>query len=463
MSRTLRLFEILQILRRRRQPVSGAELAREARVSLRTLYRDIADLQTMGAEINGEPGVGYVLRPGFLLPPLMFSEEEIEALALGARWVARRTDKTLSAAARNAMAKIAAVLPKDLRSRLEDEALIVGPVREKQQPVDLNLLRRALREERKLAITYTDEKGAKTERIVWAVALGFFETVRVLAGWCELRGGFRHFRADRIKTAELLEARIPRRRKALEKEWRRNMLTESDNDRGYDRSEPSNTKGQPMTKTDVKSGAKELVLYTNPRSRGAIVHWLLEEIGAPYKMELLQFGAQMKDPAYLAVNPMGKVPALKHGDTVVTEAAAICAYLADAFPEAGLAPEPQERGAYYRWLFFAAGCCEPAISNHAVGWDPAPETQGRFGYGSYDAVMNVLAQAVAGRRYIAGEAFTAADVYVGSMICWGLQFGAIDKRPEFQAYWDGLKDRPARARSEEQAEKLASQMRWTSA
>ncbi|MFZ3178910.1 MAG: YafY family protein, partial [Methylocystis silviterrae] len=160
MARTHRLFELLQMLRRRRQPVSGAELAREAGVSLRTLYRDIAALQAMGAEIDGEPGVGYVLRPGFLLPPLMFSEEEIEALALGAKWVARRTDDALSEAAGNAVAKISAVLPQELRTRLEDDALLVGPGWERPQHVELTLLRRALREERKLAISYRDEKGA---------------------------------------------------------------------------------------------------------------------------------------------------------------------------------------------------------------------------------------------------------------------------------------------------------------
>jgi predicted DNA-binding transcriptional regulator YafY/glutathione S-transferase len=460
MSRTLRLFEILQILRRRRRPVSGAELAREAGVSLRTLYRDIADLQSMGAEIDGESGVGYVLRPGFVLPPLMFSEEEIEALALGARWVARRTDKTLSAAARNAMAKIASVLPRGLRDRLEDEALLVGPGWERPHAVELKMLRRALREERRLAIVYQDEKGARTERVVWPVALGFFDAARVLAAWCELRGDFRHFRADRIMSAEMLEARLPRRRKTLEKEWRQSMLSESDSRRAYGASELSNAKGLSMTKPGVEPAAKELVFYGNPRSRASIVHWMLEETGAAYTMKVLEFGAPMRDPAYLAINPMGKVPAIRHGDAVVTEAAAICAYLADAFPEAGLAPEPRERGAYYRWLFFAAGCGEPAISNHAVGWDPAPEMQGRFGYGSYGAATGVLAQAVAGRRFIAGERFTAADVYVGSLIGWGMAFGVLDRRPEFEAYWDGLKDRPARLRAVEQAEKLAAQMRW---
>ena len=210
--------------------------------------------------------------------------------------------------------------------------------------------------------------------------------------------------------------------------------------------------------------AKELIFYTNPRSRGSIVHWMLEEIGAPYAIEIKDFGTTMKAPDYLAINPMGKVPAIKHGETIVTETGAICAYLADAFPEAGLAPQPSARGAYYRWLFFVAGCVEPAMNNHAVGWDPASlKMEGRFGYGSYAAVVDTLAKAVAGRRYIAGDTFTAADVYVGSMIGFGLQFGVIDKRPEFEAYWNGIKDRPAAVRANAQAEKLASQQAWANA
>lgn len=441
------------MLRRRRRPVSGAELAQEAGVSLRTLYRDIASLQAMGAEIEGEPGVGYVLRPGFLLPPLMFSAEELEALALGAKWVARRTDESLSDAARNAVAKISAVLPEDLKSRLEDDALIVGAGWERLQHVELGILRQALREERKLAISYRDEKGAPSERIIWPVALGFFESARVLAGWCELRSGFRHFRADRIETAAILDARAPRRRQTLLKDWRRNMLTEADSALAYGRRVSATAKGIAMT--------KELVFYTNPQSRAMIVHWMLGEIGAPYSIEVKEYGTTMKAPEYLAINPMGKVPAIRHGDTVVTETGAICAYLADAFPQAKLAPVPDARGEYYRWLFFAAGCVEPAMNNHAVGWDPAtPEMQGRFGYGSYAAVIDTLAKAVAGRRYIAGDEFTAADLYLGSMIGFGMRFGVIDKRPEFEAYWSGLENRPARLRAGAQVEKLASKKAW---
>ncbi|RNJ48745.1 HTH domain-containing protein [Methylocystis hirsuta] len=456
MSRTHRLFELLQMLRRRRRPVSGAELAREAGVSLRTLYRDIAALQAMGAEIDGEPGVGYVLRPGFLLPPLMFSEEEIEALALGAKWVVRRTDDALSQAAGNALAKISAVLPRELRTRLEDDALLVGPGWERPQHVELTLLRRALRQERKFAISYRDEKGARTQRVIWPIALGFFESARVLVGWCELRRAFRHFRTDRIEAAHILDARPPRRRQALVREWRQTMLTEADSSIAYSRSASRKPKG--------KSMAKELVFYTNPQSRGMIAHWMLEEVGAPYSIEVKDYGTTMKAPEYLAINPMGKVPAIRHGETVVTEAAAICAYLADAFPEAGLAPEPEARGDYYRWLFFAAGCVEPAMSNHAAGWDPAtPEMQARFGYGSYAAVIDALAKAVAGRRYVAGDRFTAADVYVGSMIGFGLRFGVIDKRPEFEAYWSGMENRPARLRAGAEAEKLASKQAWAAA
>lgn len=443
------------MLRRRRRPVSGAELAREAGVSLRTLYRDIAALQAMGAEIDGEAGVGYVLRPGFLLPPLMFSEEEIEALALGAKWVARRTDDGLSDAARNALTKIAAVLPQESRSRLEDDALIVGPGWERPQHVELKLLRLALREERKLAIRYRDEKGARTERVIWPVTLGFFESSRVLVGWCELREAFRHFRTDRIESAQMLDTRPPRRRQTLAKEWRRNMLTETDSIPTYGSSVPGITRGEAMT--------KQLVFYTHPQSRGAIVHWMLEEIGTPYAIEVKDFATTIKAPDYLAINPMGKVPAIRHGETVVTEAGAICAYLADAFPQAGLAPAPSARGDYYRWLFFAAGCVEPAMSDHAAGWDPTPEMQSRFGYGTYAAVIDTLAKSVAGRRYIAGDAFTAADVYVGSMIGFGLRFGVIDKRPELEAYWSGLENRPARLRAVAQAEKLTSKQAWAAA
>jgi len=195
--------------------------------------------------------------------------------------------------------------------------------------------------------------------------------------------------------------------------------------------------------------AKELVFYTNPMSRGRIVRWMLEEVGQPYRTVILDYATTLKGPEYLAVNPMGKVPAITHGDTVVTEAAAICAYLADAFPEAGLAPPAEARGDYYRWLFFAAGCVEPAVTAKSFGLDPKAEEKRRAGFGSLDDTLNALETAVAGKAFVAGDRFTAADVYVGSQIGWGMQFGGIDKRPAFTAYWDGLFNRPAAVRARE--------------
>ena len=194
----------------------------------------------------------------------------------------------------------------------------------------------------------------------------------------------------------------------------------------------------------------DLILYTNPMSRGRIARWMLEEVSEPYRTEVLDFGTTMKAPAYLAVNPMGKVPAIRHGDVVVTEAAAICAYLADAFPQAGLAPEPGSRlrGPYYRWLFFAAGPLEAAVTNKALGF-LAPEGRGQAmaGYGSYEAVMDVLEGAVSRGDYLVGDRFTAADLYVGAHLAWGLMFGSIDKRPAFERYAARLEARPAAQRA----------------
>jgi predicted DNA-binding transcriptional regulator YafY/glutathione S-transferase len=453
MSRASRLFDLLQILRRHRQPVTGAALAREAGISLRTLYRDIAALQALGAEIDGEPGLGYVLRPGFLLPPLMFSGAEIEAMALGLKWVERRTDASMSQAARNVIAKVAAVLPNELRDRLDDDALLVGPGPERPQTVELALLRRALNEEKKLAISYVDEKGTTTARVVWPVTLGFFETTRMLAAWCELRQGFRHFRTDRIGASEILPERLPKPRRALMKEWRNTLLTETDSGKRYRFSR--------SPQAEEKSMSTDLIFYTNPQSRSGIVHWMLEEIGCPYTIKVLSYGTTMKSPEYLAINPMGKVPAIKHGDQVVTEAAAICAYLADAFPEAGLAPAPAHRGDYYRWLFFAAACAEPAMSNRGAGWDPAtPDLQGRFGYGSFAQAYGALAGWLKGRTHVAGDRFSAADVYVCSLLNFGMMVGLIDKRPEFEAYRDAHVSRPAALRAREQASKLSAQKAW---
>ncbi|MEQ8483316.1 MAG: glutathione S-transferase family protein [Pseudomonadales bacterium] len=193
--------------------------------------------------------------------------------------------------------------------------------------------------------------------------------------------------------------------------------------------------------------ADTLTFYTNPMSRGRIVRWMLEEVGEPYDTELLDYGTTMKAPAYLAINPMGKVPAIRHGDTVVTECAAICAYLADAFPAAGLAPPTSLRGAYYRWLFFAAGPLEAAVTNRTLGFEVPAERQATAGYGSFDATVDALERAVSTSEYVAGESFSAADVYVGSQIGWGLEFETLPRRPAFERYWSRLAERPARQRA----------------
>jgi len=193
----------------------------------------------------------------------------------------------------------------------------------------------------------------------------------------------------------------------------------------------------------------ELIFYTNPMSRGRIARWMLEEIGAPYRTELLDYGPLMKGPDYLAVNPMGKVPALRHGDVVVTECAAICAYLADAFPDAGLAPPPDSpaRGAYYRWLFFAAGPLEAAVTNKTLGFEVPAGRERMTGYGSFASVMDSLEVAVSAVEFLAGDRFSAADIYLGSQIGFGLRFGSIEKRPAFEAYWDRIATRPAAIRA----------------
>ena len=221
MSRSERLLDLLQVLRRHRRPVSGRVLAQELAVSIRTLYRDIATLQAQGAPIQGEAGVDYVLQPGFMLPPLMFSEDEIEALVLGSRWVADRADDRLAAAARNALAKIAAVLPADLRQELDASALLVGPgACIIADTVDLAVIRTAIRSERKLILSYQDKGGDVSRRTIWPFALGFFDRVRVAVAWCELRQDFRHFRTDRMSDLSATDMRYPRRRQALLKEWR---------------------------------------------------------------------------------------------------------------------------------------------------------------------------------------------------------------------------------------------------
>ncbi len=221
MSRAQRLLDLVQVLRRHRYPVAGAKLADEVGVSLRTLYRDIDTLRAQGAPIDGEAGMGFVLRPGFLLPPLMFSEEEIEALVLGSRWVSERADGVLGKAARNVLAKIGAVLPSDLKESIDASGLLIGP----GEPIaagdaELATIRQAIRSESKLLIAYADEQGRITNRTIWPFVLAFYDRVRVIAAWCELRKGYRHFRTDRITAIEVTSVRYPRRRAAMYKEWR---------------------------------------------------------------------------------------------------------------------------------------------------------------------------------------------------------------------------------------------------
>lgn len=203
----------------------------------------------------------------------------------------------------------------------------------------------------------------------------------------------------------------------------------------------------------------ELVFYTHPMSRGRIVRWMLEEVGATYRTEIVGYGPEMKEPAYRAINPLAKVPALKHRGVTVTETAAICAYLADAFPEAGLAPAPDDpqRGAYYRWLFFAAGPVEAAVTNKALGIDVPEDRRRMVGYGSMAEVLDALDGAVSGGDYLAGGRFSAADLYVGSHLMWGMQFGGIERRPAYEAYVARLAGRPAALRAREIDDRLIAE------
>lgn len=221
MSRTERLLDLIQILRRHRFPVNGVSLAQELGISLRTLYRDISMLKGQGAPIEGEAGIGYVLRSGFTLPPLMFTVDEIEAIVLGSRWVIDRADTQLKFAAQNALAKIAAVLPNELREQLEISGLLIAPGQVVQsKDSDLILIRKAIRLEKKLQLTYQDLNEISSQRIIWPLALGFFDQVRILIAWCELRQDFRHFRTDRIVELTLTEKGYPERRQTLLKKWK---------------------------------------------------------------------------------------------------------------------------------------------------------------------------------------------------------------------------------------------------
>ncbi|HEY1753386.1 MAG TPA: glutathione S-transferase family protein [Caulobacteraceae bacterium] len=206
--------------------------------------------------------------------------------------------------------------------------------------------------------------------------------------------------------------------------------------------------------------ADQLTFYTHPQSRGRIVRWMLEEVGQPYETQVMDYATTLKGPAYLAINPMGKIPAIKHGDTVVTECGAICAYLADAFPAAGLAPPSGDprRGPYYRWLFFGAGPVESVVITKALGVEVKPEQKRMVGWGDATDALNALEAAVGAGDYLAGDAFSAADLYICASLGWGMQFGAIEKRPTFEAYVERLSQRPAYQRANEIDDKLMAEL-----
>ena len=220
MRRAERLLRIIQILRRHRRPVRGQAMAEEAEVSLRTLYRDIADLITDGVPIRGEAGIGYVLGEGYDVPPLMFNADELEAIMLGLRWVERRGDPDLSRAAQDTSAKIGAVLPQQLKPFLFDSGLMAPPVHFKTiDSVDVAALRQAVREQRKVELLYRDENGADTARVIWPIGIAYFDAQRLVIAWCELRRDFRSFRTDRMISATVCKEKYTERRKALLKRW----------------------------------------------------------------------------------------------------------------------------------------------------------------------------------------------------------------------------------------------------
>lgn len=225
MNRTERLLNLLQILRSYRYPVSGEKLAERMNISIRTLYRDIATLQSQGAEITGEAGIGYVLRSGYFMPPLMFSQTEVEALILGMQWVSAFADQSLSKAADTALSKIREVLPKSIKDGMGAVPLRVGPPASKQlREEDLSLLRKAIRSEHKLQITYHAKIGIQTDRVVWPFAIGYFADSRILVCWCEKRQNYRHLRTDCILSIKFLHEHYPRRREILFKEWRSSQI-----------------------------------------------------------------------------------------------------------------------------------------------------------------------------------------------------------------------------------------------
>lgn len=238
MSRTSRLFEMLGMLRARRRPVTALELAHELGVSERSIHRDIETLRLLGAPIDGQAGVGFLLRHGFFLPNFALSAEEVQALILGLTWVQQRADPALSKSSDSALAKILS----SQANRLNDEhapALVsAASISERSDPPQAAVLRDAIRLLRKVAISYQDAGGAISERVVWPITIVYFDDVRVVAAWCESKSAFRHFRVDRVRSASILDERYPERRSMLMRRWReqdrdwRSLMTISDGARG---------------------------------------------------------------------------------------------------------------------------------------------------------------------------------------------------------------------------------------
>ncbi len=202
----------------------------------------------------------------------------------------------------------------------------------------------------------------------------------------------------------------------------------------------------------------DLTLYTHPMSRGRIARWMMEEVGQPYETEILEFASTIKSPEYKRINPMAKVPAIKHGKVIVTEAAAICAYMADAFPEARLAPDPANRGSYYRWLLFTAGPLEQSCVTTALGFEVPEEQEGLVGYGSHRRMLDTLEGMLSSQEYAAGDRFSAVDVYLAAQLQWNMTMTVIEERPVFVDYSRRMHDRPACARAEEIDNELAAKL-----
>lgn len=228
MRRADRLLRVIQLLRRHRRPVTGQAMASELEISLRTLYRDIADLITDGVPIRGEAGVGYVLGEGYDLPPLMFKADELEAVMLGLRWVAKRGDPDLARAAMDTAAKIGTVLPANLKPFLYDSSLIASPfTKNTEDRIDVAALRKAIREQHKVSIHYKAEDGAESNRVIWPIGISYYDAQRIIIAWCELRQGFRSFRTDRVMGSEVLKDKYKERRKALLSRWQDEIRKET--------------------------------------------------------------------------------------------------------------------------------------------------------------------------------------------------------------------------------------------